>query len=70
MNVAGEIKNVLNEPSAVETRTGSVNIGMSDSCSEWSGTGVCKCGRQVAQAKNFVRWLPVFVGPQYEPCFM
>ena len=70
MKVAGEIKNVLNETSAVGSCTGSVSICTSDSCSVWSGTGVCKCGGQVAQAKNFVRWLPVFVGPQYGPCFM
>jgi hypothetical protein len=70
MKVVGEIKNVLNETCALETSTGSVNICVSDSCSLWSGTGVCKCGGQVAQEKTFVRRLPVFVGPQYGPCFM
>jgi len=44
MKVAGEMKSVLNETSAVESCTGSVNICMSDSCSEWSGTGLYKCG--------------------------
>jgi hypothetical protein len=42
MKVGGEIKNVLNETSALETSAGSVDICMSDSCSLWSGTGVCK----------------------------
>ena len=54
----------------MESFTGSVNICMSDSCSEWYGTVVCKRGGQVARAKNFVRGLPVFVGRQYGPCFM
>ena len=70
MKVAVEIKYVLNETSAVETCSGSVSICMSDSSSEWSGPGVCKCGGQVVQAKKYVRWRPVFVGPQYGPCFM
>jgi hypothetical protein len=60
----GSLRTVIKQTAIEKLRTATMLIYIQQK------TGGIKLGRQSPGRLNFVRWRPIFLGSQYEICFM